>query len=166
MANFVRSASRSGCVRLDEIPLIKAFMSDRNPAAERAAMEAEEDEEQSPDKKLEELYKSSRPTVELLPGVNLSAIVNSAWLPRDAKVRRSGVRDETNSRRDELCPIGALLCFSMEATCGGGCAPKRTFRGRAASLRAVTPACCTCMGESGGPGNPHEALRAFARTST
>lgn len=48
-------------------------------------MDAEEDDEQGPDKKLEELYKSSRPTVELLPGVNLSAIINSTWLPKDAK---------------------------------------------------------------------------------
>ena len=42
--------------------------------------------EKSPDKTLAQLYKSARPPVELLPGVNLSALVNTAWLPSDAKV--------------------------------------------------------------------------------
>jgi hypothetical protein len=43
-------------------------------------------EEPKPDPTLEELYKSARPPVDLVPGVALSAIVNAAWLPKDAKV--------------------------------------------------------------------------------
>lgn len=43
----------------------------------------------APDARLAELYKSLRPPVELVPGVGLSAVVNAAWLPSDAKV--SGV---------------------------------------------------------------------------
>jgi len=39
----------------------------------------------APDKMLEKLYKSSRPAVELLPGVNLSPVINACWLKRDAK---------------------------------------------------------------------------------
>lgn len=44
----------------------------------------------TPDATLAALYKSARPPVELLPGLSLSAIVNSAWLPSDAKVRQRG----------------------------------------------------------------------------
>lgn len=40
----------------------------------------------SPDGKLAQLYKSMRPAVELIPGVALSALVNTAWLPGDDKV--------------------------------------------------------------------------------
>ncbi|PNW76202.1 hypothetical protein CHLRE_12g544000v5 [Chlamydomonas reinhardtii] len=39
----------------------------------------------APDPVLNELYGSERPAVELLPGVPLSPIVNSCWLPADAK---------------------------------------------------------------------------------
>ncbi|KAL6758295.1 radial spoke protein 5 [Haematococcus lacustris] len=39
----------------------------------------------SPDAALAALYKSSRPHVELVPGVSLSAIVNATWIPTDAK---------------------------------------------------------------------------------
>jgi hypothetical protein len=44
------------------------------------------EEEKSPDQKLAQLYKSQRPAVELLPGVALSALVNTTWLPGDPKV--------------------------------------------------------------------------------
>lgn len=47
--------------------------------------EEEAQPEVSPDETLANLYKSSRPAVELLPGVNLSPIVNSCCLPGDAK---------------------------------------------------------------------------------
>lgn len=40
----------------------------------------------APDVTLAALYKSARPPVELIPGVNLSAIVNATWLPKPAKV--------------------------------------------------------------------------------
>ncbi|GIL49677.1 hypothetical protein Vafri_5995 [Volvox africanus] len=43
----------------------------------------------SPDPLLFELYGSERPPVELLPGVALSPIVNSCWLPGDAKAMLS-----------------------------------------------------------------------------
>lgn len=44
----------------------------------------------SPDKLLAALYKSDRPAVELLPGVTLSAIINSVWLHRPSKVELGG----------------------------------------------------------------------------
>ncbi|EFJ45335.1 radial spoke protein 5 [Volvox carteri f. nagariensis] len=43
----------------------------------------------SPDPILFELYGSERPPVELLPGISLSPVVNSCWLPADAKVMLS-----------------------------------------------------------------------------
>ncbi|GFR49624.1 hypothetical protein Agub_g11696 [Astrephomene gubernaculifera] len=43
----------------------------------------------APDPILFELYGSERPPVELLPGVALSPIVNSCWLPGDAKAMLS-----------------------------------------------------------------------------
>jgi hypothetical protein len=97
------------------------MLSDRKDhAAERAAMDAEEDDEQEPDKKLEELYKSSRPTVELLPGVNLSAIINSTWLPRDAKVRHKGAR--ARSREASLvCLAKHMAPPIVEAASHGMC---------------------------------------------
>lgn len=51
-----------------------------------------EEEPQNADSVLEQLYKSARPPVELVPGVALSAIVNAAWLPRNAKVHKKILR--------------------------------------------------------------------------
>ena len=53
----------------------------------------------SPDRKLAQLYKSMRPAVELIPGVSLSALVNTVWLPGDDKVRRR----LTTALIDECC---------------------------------------------------------------
>ncbi len=39
----------------------------------------------TPDATLAQLYKSARPCVELLPGLSLSAMINSTWLVSDAK---------------------------------------------------------------------------------
>lgn len=52
---------------------------------EEVAMEAAPSP--SPDPVLLELYGSQRPPVELLSNVPLSPIVNSCWLPGDAKAR-------------------------------------------------------------------------------
>lgn len=43
------------------------------------------EQEVAPDVTLAALYKSSRPAVELVPGVSLSPVINAAWLPGEAK---------------------------------------------------------------------------------
>jgi hypothetical protein len=40
-----------------------------------------------PDVLLAALYKSSRPPVDLVPGLPLSPVISAAWLPVDAKAR-------------------------------------------------------------------------------
>ncbi|GAX80302.1 hypothetical protein CEUSTIGMA_g7740.t1 [Chlamydomonas eustigma] len=47
--------------------------------------ESSNPEVQAPDKTLAQLYKSARPPVDLIPGLSLSALINTAWLPSDAK---------------------------------------------------------------------------------
>lgn len=53
------------------------------PAQEESA--EVEDTGPLPDPRLA-IYNSAKPTVELLPGVPLSALISAAWLPEDARV--------------------------------------------------------------------------------
>jgi hypothetical protein len=59
--------------------------------------ESSTSEFQAPDKTLAQLYKSARPPVDLIPGLSLSAMVNTAWIPSDAKVRTRIEFDSANS---------------------------------------------------------------------
>eukprot|EP00955_Chlamydomonas_euryale_P076759 362772-Chlamydomonas_euryale.AAC.9 len=72
----------------------------------------------SPDAKLAEQYKS-RPAVDLLPGLPLSPLVNTARLPADAKVCASALVVHGDAgggaagRREE--DVGVLPCCAREA---------------------------------------------------
>ena len=69
-------------------------------AEEDALDEAERLEQQGVDMGLYSLYRSRRPRVALVEGVPLSAIVNAAWLPADAKVC-AWLRRVCGRRREE-----------------------------------------------------------------
>ena len=79
-------------------------------APDIAVSPLEGDAEKAPDKTLAQLYQSSRPPVDLLPGVSLSALVNTAWLPGDAKVARAcSVSDRALSPRVRLALISRMF---------------------------------------------------------